>query len=260
MFGSEGQERERDGWRVREANRLFFDTVADVYEVVDGRRGEDIVWWLDEVIGNLARAAGHQRLLDVGCGTGLVVRIAARHFAQVYGVDISINILARVKTFATGVATGDVSCLPFADESFDAVSCFAVLHHLYDHGALLREVYRILRPKGILYTDHDMDAAFMRRFRWPMAIYRRVFDMGKRYVQAQEKLDRELYDLSEVHANGIATDMLIERAHRVGFRQVTAGYHWLGLSRAINLGMKALGSPRALPRAWAPLAAIWAVK
>jgi ubiquinone/menaquinone biosynthesis C-methylase UbiE len=232
-----------DERRVREANRLFYDTAADVYEEIDGRRSEDVI-----------------ALLDLGCGTGLVMRIGARHFHRVYGIDISLRILADIKTLATGAVSGDVCCLPFVDECFDAVSCFAVLHHLYDHRALFHEVYRVLKPGGVLYTDHDMDAAFMQRFYWPMQIYRWAFDMGRRYQQAKHELTKELYQLSEVHANGIATDVLVNEAMGAGFRRVTAGYHWLGLQRLVNMGMRAIGSPRALPRSWAPLATIWAIK
>lgn len=249
-----------DQRQVRAANRAFFDTVADVYEEVDGRRSEDVVWWLNGVLCDLAEQAGGGSLLDLGCGTGLVMRIGAGHFCRVYGIDISRNILDDARRSAAGVVSGDVSRLPFADNTFNALSCFAVLHHLYSHRDTIEEAYRVLKPGGVLYTDHDMDAAFMRRFRWPMAVYRRLCDAGRRYLRAKHELTRELYDLSEVHSDGIPTGAVVQTVREAGFRQVSAGYHWLGLNSVVNWGSRLVGCPRNLPRGWAPLATIWAVK
>jgi ubiquinone/menaquinone biosynthesis C-methylase UbiE len=68
-----------------------------------------------------------QRVLDVGCGTGVVAITAARKGADVTGLDLTPELLARARENATITGLiitwkeGDVESLPFAESSFDVV-------------------------------------------------------------------------------------------------------------------------------------------
>ena len=97
------------------------------------------------------------RLLDVGCGSGaLLSLLAARVPFQrpPVGIDLSAAMLAlHEASGGTGVSLveGSGTDLPFADESFDVVTCAHVLKHL-DDGSLLRllsEIRRVLTSGGI---------------------------------------------------------------------------------------------------------------
>ena len=97
------------------------------------------------------------RLLDFGCGPGTItVGLAAMvHPGEVHGVDMEVSQIemARAAAAAGGhdnitFHVGNVYELPFEDNYFDAAHCHAVLMHVPDTQAALREVKRVLKPGG----------------------------------------------------------------------------------------------------------------
>lgn len=107
----------------------------------------------------LLAADRQERLLDVGTGTGEVLRQLARrerHPREAVGVDPSEAMLALVPPLPDGwsVREGDARDLPFADERFDVAVVSYVLQVLADADvpATLSELWRVLRPEGRLVT------------------------------------------------------------------------------------------------------------
>ena len=105
----------------------------------------------------LLSPAGGERVLDVGTGTGEVLRQLARRPlrpAEVVGIDASAAMLARVSHLPAGwsVRVGDARRLPFGDGEFDAATVSYVLHVLADADVpvVLAELRRVLRPGGRL--------------------------------------------------------------------------------------------------------------
>jgi len=98
------------------------------------------------------RAVQPTRLLDVGCGTGMLTsRLGAELGAElVTGVDFSLGMLeqARARTDRVGWAQGDALRLPVASGSVDAVLSTEAFHWFPDHDAALREFARVLGPGG----------------------------------------------------------------------------------------------------------------
>ena len=105
-------------------------------------------------------------LLDCGCATGSITVGLAKIVApgQVTGVDISeIEIeRAQVRAAEAGItnicfAVGNIYQLDFSDNSFDALFSHNVLEHVAEPGRALREMYRVLKPGGIVgIRDIDM--------------------------------------------------------------------------------------------------------
>lgn len=89
-----------------------------------------------------------EHILDLGCGDGQLTARLAQSGAQTQGVDASAQMVAAAR--ARGVVADQASAetLPYADASFDAVFSNAALHWVRDQNAMLREVYRVLRPGG----------------------------------------------------------------------------------------------------------------
>jgi SAM-dependent methyltransferase len=92
------------------------------------------------------------RLLDVGCGGGLLLRAALESGATVTGVDHSDEMvrLARERAPEAEVLLGDAQQLPFADAAFTAVAMSIVFFFLSDPVAALSECRRVLAPGGRL--------------------------------------------------------------------------------------------------------------
>jgi ubiquinone/menaquinone biosynthesis C-methylase UbiE len=93
------------------------------------------------------------RVLDVGCGDGTFAARVAEHGAQVTGLDFAPTALKRARAAHPElefVAPADGGGLPFADASFDTVTCVNVLQHVADTQTMLSEIRRVLVPGGLL--------------------------------------------------------------------------------------------------------------
>lgn len=103
--------------------------------------------------------APEDRLLDVGCGTGVLLERVRAEWptARAVGVDLSFGMLGRARERgieAVSLVRGDVGALPFSASCFDVVVSNSALHYWPDASAALREVTRVLRPGGrLVITD-----------------------------------------------------------------------------------------------------------
>ena len=106
----------------------------------------------------LADAAGigrGDRVLDVGCGTGIVAREAAERVGpdgRVVGLDINPRMLDVARRIAPAIEWrhGDAMDLPFDDAAFDVVVSQYALMFFPDPGLALRAMWRVLAPHGRL--------------------------------------------------------------------------------------------------------------
>jgi ubiquinone/menaquinone biosynthesis C-methylase UbiE len=109
---------------------------------------------------------GEERLLDIGCGT---IQFAARVLEnfphmEVVGLDLCTNMLRGSQCrFAQNrdrvqLVQGDSERLPFAENSFDLVTCSHSFHHYPNQGQVVAEMHRVLRPEGrLMIIDGDRD-------------------------------------------------------------------------------------------------------
>lgn len=96
------------------------------------------------------RVTSGTRLLDAGCGAGLLALLASLRGAQVTALDAAPGLLSivRERLPAADVREGDLEALPFADTSFDAVTAVNSLFYAADMAAAMREFVRVVRPGG----------------------------------------------------------------------------------------------------------------
>jgi ubiquinone/menaquinone biosynthesis C-methylase UbiE len=137
---------------------VSFDPAAEVY---DATRGLDpwIVEKQTEAILAELRAAGAQRLLEVGVGTGRITRPVMERGVRVAGIDLAPRMIARLREQLTARHTppdllyGDATRLPLRDGSFPAVLMVHVLHLVADWKATIAEMRRVLAPEGVFLHD-----------------------------------------------------------------------------------------------------------
>jgi len=91
------------------------------------------------------------RLLDVGCATGIFLQgIRNSGKWEPYGVEINEQVAHIAREHGLDVRSGTLEQAGFAEGFFDVVTLWDVLEHLHDPAGSLREIYRILKPDGLL--------------------------------------------------------------------------------------------------------------
>jgi demethylmenaquinone methyltransferase/2-methoxy-6-polyprenyl-1,4-benzoquinol methylase len=124
-----------------------FDWLAPVYEKIIG--GED-----SRILLNLLDLKPDQWILDAGGGTG---RIAASLFGEgrkVFVADLSFQMLRQAfRKNGLRCSACDVRLLPFLDKSFDRIIIVDAFHHFADQPVALSELWRVLRPGGMLMIE-----------------------------------------------------------------------------------------------------------
>lgn len=110
---------------------------------------------LAEVTIGLADLPAEARVLDVGCGTGILLEVCVERGFRAHGVDPSGGMLevARRRLGASAqLRGGDGQHLPFGDQEFDAVFATMVLHELdpLTRANTLAEMIRVTRHHGVL--------------------------------------------------------------------------------------------------------------
>lgn len=132
---------------------------------------------IGQAIFQTGRLTPDARLLDYGCGTGLLGLWLLSHVGHVTGIDTSAGMLEvlRGKIAQSGIRNMDVRLLDLqdptdslpAEESFDVVTMNMVLHHVKETRLLLKNLRSLLRPGGTLFiadldsepgTFHGLDA------------------------------------------------------------------------------------------------------
>ncbi|MCL6504142.1 MAG: methyltransferase domain-containing protein [Pirellulales bacterium] len=126
---------------------------------------------------------GVQRLLDAGCGSGQLATHVSRYAdpgTQITCCDISAAMVRRARRrlrhHAIRWLVADLAALPFANASFDCVTCSYVLEHLPDARLGLAEIARVLVPGGkalILTSEDNFTGAMTSRF-WCSRTYNRA--------------------------------------------------------------------------------------
>jgi ubiquinone/menaquinone biosynthesis C-methylase UbiE len=136
-------------------------------------------------------------VLDVGCGTGRLLRRAYRYWpeAQLIGVDPAQGMIEKAKlltpnaTFFTAMAES----LPLQDNSVDLAMSTTSFHHWQDQAAGIREITRVLRPGGYFmlvdasFPDWLVGVFHLKRFHSPSQM-RTLFTQAGLQVQAQQTL------------------------------------------------------------------------
>jgi len=144
-------------------------TVDTSYYVAYGRRGQSdaeflaaatgVVNELEAELGRLkAEQRGNWRALEIGCGSGRLMRPMSRHFLEIHGVDVAADAIRQARENLQDLPHAHpreihgTSLEDFGDQSFDFVYSFALFPYIPSQElvvAFLREIHRVLRPGGL---------------------------------------------------------------------------------------------------------------
>lgn len=254
---------------VAAANKRFYDQIADSYDKIDSRRSGSVSHaWIDPVFDQMLSLLAKRKeqrenpdFLDAGSGSGFLAIRAREYFKNITVVDISQKMLDRINLPGATKICSDLSAIPVADASYDVVGAFATLHHLKSPKTFFAEAFRVLRPGGVLYTDHDIEQKFVRNFRPLLVLYRAKFDHGKKYLDSCPSASEDDYFLSEYHGDqGLSGSELEADLRAAGFDVVEVVYHWEGMGPVASI-LDTLGLKRLLTRrGLAPVVRLLAVK
>jgi ubiquinone/menaquinone biosynthesis C-methylase UbiE len=87
-----------------------------------------------------------QKLLDVGCGRGHLVRALRESGVDAWGIDLNPN--AEEMAESAGVRTMSATALEFEDQSFEAVVSFHAIEHIPPLAEVFAEIARVVKPSG----------------------------------------------------------------------------------------------------------------
>jgi ubiquinone/menaquinone biosynthesis C-methylase UbiE len=128
-------------------NRTYYDDFASWYE---RERHGGYHAMIDELQTDLIKThCVGKNVLEIGCGTGMILKEIHPIAQLAKGIDISPGMLEQAQARGLDVVEGSATSLPFEDASFDVIYSFKVLAHVEQIQEAMSEVARVLKPGGI---------------------------------------------------------------------------------------------------------------
>lgn len=154
-----------------ELNRKLYDATAPLYEsrhseIFNQTEQRRIHTHLGLALQKIQTSSKTVQTLDFGAGTGNLTRHLISFGANVVAADVSRGCLREVQALSENSGLLNVSLLngqdlsQFADETFDMVATYSVLHHVPDYLAIVQEFLRVVKSGGVIYIDHEVCPAY----------------------------------------------------------------------------------------------------
>ena len=164
------------------------------------------------------------RVLDAGCGRGETLLACAREGAEVAGIDYSEAAVEITKETLeeypdADIRVGDITSLPWPDNSFDRIQNSDVVEHLDPHQTVpaLTEFYRVLKPGGFLLLHTAPNRLFM-NWSWPaMRPILKVVGHG----QVVREMEEWFKVAEQYHVNEQSVFTLRKAMRQAGFESPT---------------------------------------
>lgn len=139
-----------------------------------------------DLLQNEAELTDGMRVLDVGCGTGaLLKRLCAKSNIDAHGIDADANMLAVAGRQCPNCSFRQAPAeeIPFDDGTFDVLTACMAYHHFSDKAGFAQEAARVLKPGGVLYIA---DPRFPFIIRKGLNGVLKLFEVVGAFLTAQE--------------------------------------------------------------------------
>jgi len=236
--------------KVINANQRLHTVLAASYNETEPHFRSENVAYVEKKLRNIFAETSARRLLDLGCGTGFIINIAKKYVKEIDGIDVTEAMLNRVDRSGNAVIRvhlADTGTYSVEEGSYDIVTAYSFLHHLYDIEPTLRNAAKALRPEGKFYIDLEPNYYFWRAI--TDLDPNQTFESAlKKEIDSVLAKDREIQDRFHVDKNtfneaeygkavlgGFAADKLTEQLLAAGFKNVETSFYWfLGQADFIN--------------------------
>lgn len=226
---------------VIEANIELHTAMADSYKELNPHYKAENIERVDKILKSIKDNTKGEKLLDVGCGMGFIIDIAKKYFNFIRGIDITpamidkFNISDNSSDIKVELAKSDD--IPYEDNTYDVCTAHAVLHHLYDVEPTFKEIYRVLKPGGVFYSDLDPNFYFWKYIselptecEYNDIISREINGIKFKDVEFKDfNVSKELLHKAENYTHiqgGFKEEELIEKLKNIGFSNVEIKYEW----------------------------------
>ena len=235
---------------VIQANIELHTRLSSDYNTCEPHFRNENIEKVDARLKEAINQAGTQRLLDLGCGTGFMINIAKKYVKEIIGVDVTQAMMDKVDKSGSAKITlinHDTGSVKLENESFNVVTGYSFLHHLYDIVPTIQTAYSALKKGGILYCDLDPNYYFwekinsLERNGQYDPIVKREIEMvtyKDEDIQSQFGVNKDVFNSAEYGKNiagGFKEEELRNVLKKVGFSAVEIFYYWyIGQGQLIN--------------------------
>ena len=148
---------------VIDANQKVHSVLAEAYNSTEPHFRAENIAHVEGILRPLFEDTKAKRMLDLGCGTGFLINIGKKYVAEIDGVDVTEAMIRQVDTSgdaAIRLHLHDTGSFPAEAGTYDVVTAYSFLHHLFDVEPTLQTAAKALRPGGCFYADLDPNYYF----------------------------------------------------------------------------------------------------
>jgi ubiquinone/menaquinone biosynthesis C-methylase UbiE len=234
---------------IIKANIALHSKMSEHYNTCEPHFKPENIQKVEAKLLEAINATKAEKLLDLGCGTGFMINIAKKYVKEITGVDVTQAMLDKVDLTSAKITlinhdTGSVA-LDFG--SYDVVSAYSFLHHLYDVLPTFKTASNALKPRGKFYADLEPNYYFWEKIHQLDRngkydpIVKREIEMVTYKDEDIEKnfgVEKDIFNNAEFGKNimgGFKEEDLREQLLKAGFTKVDFFYHWyIGQAALIN--------------------------
>ncbi len=238
---------------VIKANIAVHSKLASLYAKTEPHFRPENLAIVDAALKSLVAETKAKQLLDLGCGTGFMINLAKHHVERIVGVDVTRAMLDQVDT--TGPAKielheHDTGSFPVEPGTFDLVTAYSFLHHLYDIAPTCQTAAKALRKGGKFYADLDPNFYFWDSIKdlegkpgkegYDPIVTREIDAVAHKDDQMNEEygIPNAVFNDAEYGkdiAGGFKEDVVRQTLLDAGFTDVKITYYWyLGQATVVN--------------------------